>query len=100
MTTAEIPAMSTTQAQVSNSHWPTVPFSNPAHFWKNWQFASSVHVEPALSTRPLKSSIPLLIFSSTFPLTFLFGLGKAKVEKAQKTRAKAIKYFILNLTLQ
>merc|ERR1712062_286654 len=94
MTTAVIPAMSTTQAQVSNSHWPLV------HFWKNWQFASSVHVEPALSTRPLKSSIPLLIFSSTLPLTFLFGLGKAKVEKAQKTRAKAIKYFILNLTLQ
>ena len=64
MTTAVMPAMSTTQAQVSNSHWP------PLHFWKNWQFASSVHVEPALSTRSLKSLIPSLTVSSIWPATF------------------------------
>lgn len=70
MTTAVIPAMSTTQAQVSNSHWPTVPFSNPVHLWKNWQSPSFVHVEPALSTMSLKSVIPSLTVSSILPATF------------------------------
>ena len=70
MTTAVMPAMSTTQAQVSNSHWPSVPFSNPAHFWKNRQSPSFVHLEPALLSLSMPFSIPSLTVSSKLFPTF------------------------------